>query len=119
MGQFLNFLKNFFGGVWHFLLDYIHIALPEEKAIILKDLLTLADPIVSDLNNQSLSGSQKRDAAFTAISAAILKIGKDVAASLVYLAVELAVQRLKSLQPTTPVAPGGVLPGGNTVAPTP
>ncbi len=109
--NFINGLKNFLGSVWHFLTDYIHAALPEAKAILLKDLLELADPIVADLNNQDMTGVQKRDQAIQLITGKASQAGLEIGMSLINLAIEMAVQRAKNAQATLP-GNGGVLPGG-------
>lgn len=115
MGQFLNFLKSFFGGVWHFLLDYIHAAIPEATAVIMKDLLPIADQEVAIVNDSQMSGAQKRDAAFAAIQGKLASIGLEVAGHLVYLAIEMAVTKLKSV----PDGNTGILPGGVQSTPAP
>lgn len=114
MGHLLDFLKGFFGGVWHFLLDYVHVAIPDSTAIIMKDLLPIADTVVADLNNKDMSGSQKRDAAFNAITSRIATIGLEVAGHLIYLAIEMAYTKLISIAThPAPAGNGGVLSGGN------
>lgn len=114
MKGFLEFIKSFFGGVWHFLLDYVHVAIPEAKAVLLKDLLPIADKIVKDLNDKDMTPIEKRDAAFGAIAVKAAAIGIDVATHLIYLAIEMAVTKLRSLQEAVkPVeGNGGVLAGG-------
>ncbi len=119
MKNFLSAIANFFGSAWHTLLDYLHIAIPEATAALLNDLLQAADPIVADLQNQNLTGAQKKEAAFSALQSVAAKAAWDVGASLINAAIELAVLKLKATTPTTPVAPGGNLPGGNTVTPAP
>ncbi len=119
MHNFLNAIENFFKSAWATLAQYLKIAIPEATAALLNDLLLAADPIVSDLQNQSLTGPQKREAAFTALSTVATKAAWDVGASLINAAIELSVLKMKQIQPTGPVAPAGVMPGGSTVAPTP
>lgn len=94
MGKFLDFVKSFFGSVWHFLADYLHQAIPEATAIIMKDLLPIADSVISDLNSTTLTGSQKRDAAFNEITSKLSSIGMEVAAHSIYLAIEMAYSKL-------------------------
>lgn len=108
MGKFLDFIKSFFGSIWHFLVDYLHQAIPEATAIIMKDLLPIADTVVTDLNNQDLSGSQKRDAAFNEITSRLTGIGMEVAAHSIYLAIEMAYSKLVA----TKAGNEGVLPQG-------
>ena len=119
MKNFLAAIGSFFGSAWHLLLNYLHVAIPEATAALMNDLLTAADPIVADLQNQNLTGQQKKDAAFTLLSSVATKAAWDVGASLINTAIELAVLKLKSTTPTTPVATAGNLPGGNTVIPAP
>ena len=118
MGNLLAALGRFFSSAWKTLGEYLHIAIPEATAALLNDLLPVADPIIQDLQSQNLTGAQKRDQAVALLQSAAIKAGWDVGASLVNAAVELAVMKMKATQPTTPVAPGGNLPGGNTVSPT-
>lgn len=94
MNEFLNWLKNFFGGVAHIFFTFISEAIPLEKQIILNDLAPLARQIVADLNNQNLTWQEKRDLALTQMLAALANLGKDVAISLINLAIELAVQEM-------------------------
>ncbi len=61
MKNFLQAIESFFGSAWHTLLDYLHIAIPEATVALMNEALSLADPIVADLQNQSLTGQQKRD----------------------------------------------------------
>ena len=119
MGNLLTAIENFFKSAWSTLGAYLHIAIPEATAVLLNDLLASADPIVTDLQNQNLTGQQKKDAAFAALQSVAVKAAWDVGASLINAAIELAVLKLKATTPTTPVAPGGNLPGGNTVIPAP
>lgn len=96
--NFINAFKAFIGSAWHFLTDYIHAALPEAKAILLKDLLELAEPVVSDLNDQSLTGAQKRDQAITLITGKASQAGLEIGTSLLNLAIEMAVQKVQNAQ---------------------
>lgn len=115
MKNFLEAIGNFFSSAWHTLLQYLHIAIPEVTAALLNDLLKVADPIVADLQSQNMTGAQKRDQAAVLIQAAAVQAGWDVGTSLIHAAIELAVLKLKATAPTGPVAPGGVMPGGETV----
>ena len=63
-----------------------------------KEVLDLALEVVMDLAKTDLSSSEKRDAAFDAIKEKLEAEGKVVGNSLINLSIELAVQRLKSLQ---------------------
>lgn len=117
MKSFLEALKSFFGSVWHNLMDYLHIALPQAWAIVLSDLLPLADPIVMDLQNSTMTGDEKRAHAEALLQTAAVKAGIDATVSLIRSAVGLAVLKMKATAPTTPVAPEGSLPGGSTVMP--
>lgn len=63
-----------------------------------KQVLDLAMEIVTDLAKSDLSSDDKRKAAFDAIKTRLQEDGKVVGNSLINLAIELAVQRLKSLQ---------------------
>lgn len=118
MGNLLEAIGRFFTSAWKTLGEYLHIAIPEATAALLNDLLPVADPIIADLQSQQLTGVQKRDQAFTLLQGAAVKAGWDVGASLLNAAIELAVLKMKATQPTSPVAPGGNLPGGET-PPTP
>lgn len=115
MGDFLSAISRFFTSAWRTLGEYLHIAIPEATAVLLNDLLKLADPIVSDLNNNSLSGSQKRDQAYTLLSSAASRAAIDVGTSLINAAIELAVLKMKSNYRIQAVAPNGNLPNGVTV----
>lgn len=117
MGEFFKAIERFFTSAWRVLGEYLHIAIPEVTAALLNDLLVVADPIVADLQNQTLTGPQKRDQAFALLEGAAVKAGWDVGHSLLNAAIELAVLKMKATAPTTPVAPGGVFPGGETVPP--
>lgn len=110
MNNFFDWLKNFFGGVAHIFFSFIAQAIPEEKQIILNDLQPLAAEIVADLNDQNLTWQEKRDQALAQLEASAIKLGWDIATSLMNLAIELAVQNLK----TTTSGNGGNMPGGNT-----
>lgn len=116
MKNFLAAIQGFFSSAWHTLLQYLHIAIPEVTAALLNDLLAVADPIVADLQNQGLSGEEKRKQAVALIQGEVAKAGLDVGLIFIHAAIELAVLKQKALQPTGPVAPGGNLPGGETVA---
>lgn len=96
MGKFLDFIKSFFDSVWHFLADYFHAAIPETTAILLKDVLPIADSVVTTLNDSNLSAKEKKDAAFTAIQGKLVSIGMEVGISLINLAIEMAVQKMKN-----------------------
>lgn len=96
MGKFLDFVKSFFGSVWHFLADYLHAAIPEATAVVMKDLLPIADTVVQDLSSTTMTGAQKKDAAVTAIQGKLASIGIDVGISLINLAIEMAVQKFKN-----------------------
>lgn len=115
MGNFLKAIEQFFASAWSKLAVYLHSAIPEATAVILNDLLAAADPIVADLQNQNLTGEQKKTQAFSLLEALAVKAAWDVGASLINSAIELAVLKLKATAPTTPVAPAGNLPGGETV----
>lgn len=117
MKDFLQSIENFFKSAWSTLVQYLHIAIPEATAKALNDLLQLADPIVADLNNQNLTGAQKREQAVSLLQGKVAQIGLDVGISLINSAIELAVLKLKATQPTTPVAIGGNLPSGSTTDP--
>jgi hypothetical protein len=112
MHGFLTAIENFFKSAWGTLVQYLRIAIPDATAAVLNDLLQAADPIVSDLQNQNLTGPQKREAAFTALQGVATKAAWDVGASLVNVAIELAVQKIHATQSTAPVAIGGNLAGG-------
>ncbi len=115
MHNFLKAIENFFGGAWHLLLQYLRIAIPDATAALLNDLLAIADPIVADLQNQGLSGEEKRKQAALLIQGKAVQAGWDVGVALIHAAIELAVLKQKALQPTGPVAPGGNMPGGESV----
>lgn len=119
MKNFINAIKNFFTSAWGLLLDYLHIAIPEETAILLNEVLSLADPIVQDLNNQNLTGLQKRDQAVVLIQAKASQAVLDMGIGLIHAGVELAVLKLKAAQPIGPVAVGGNMPGGEVSSPIP
>jgi hypothetical protein len=63
-----------------------------------KQVLDMAMEIVTDLAKSDLSSDEKRSAAFSTIKEKLEAEGKVVGNSLINLAIELAVQRLKSLQ---------------------
>jgi hypothetical protein len=63
-----------------------------------KQVLDIAMEIVTDLAKSDLSSDDKRKAAFDAIKDKLEAEGKVVGNSLINLAIELAVQRLKSLK---------------------
>ena len=113
MHNFLQAIENFFSSAWKGLLTYLKAAIPEATAALLTDLCLAADPIVSDLENQSLTGQQKKDAAVAALSAVATKAAWDVGASLINTAIELAVQKLKN----TPKGNAGVVTTGAGVTP--
>lgn len=113
MKEFLDWLKTFFGGVAHVFFSFISQAIPLEKQIILNDLAPLAAQITADLDSTTMTWQEKRDAAFGQLEAAAIKLGYDVARSLISLAIELAVQNLRTQQTA---GNAGILPGGNTNA---
>lgn len=110
MKDFFTWIKNFFGGVAHIFFSFIAQAIPLDKQIILNDLAPLAAAIVQDLNNQDMTWQEKRDAALSQLTAAVLKAGWDIAISDMNLAIELAVTNMK----THTSGNQGNLPGGNT-----
>ena len=105
MGTLLSAIGKFFSSAWRTLGEYLHIAIPEATAVLLNDLLKIADPIISDINNSSMTNNQKRDHAFSLISQEASKIALDVGSSLINSAIELSVLKLKATTPNTPVAP--------------
>ena len=62
-----------------------------------QQVLDLAVEIVSELQLGDLTSDEKREAAFAQIKEKLAAEGKVVGNSLINLAIELAVQRLKSL----------------------
>ena len=60
-----------------------------------QDLLSMAAEIVTDLANTDMSSSEKRSAAFDSIKERLVAEGKEVGDSLINLAIEIAVQKLK------------------------
>lgn len=118
LGDVLNALGRFFSSAWKTLGEYLHIAIPEATAAVLNDLLQVADPIIQDLQSTSLTGEEKRQQAIALIQGKAIQAGWDVGVSLIHAAIELAVLKNKATQPTSPVADGGVLKGGET-GPTP
>lgn len=63
-----------------------------------KEVLEMAMEIVTELSVSDLASEEKRKAAFEQIKDKLEAEGKVVGTSLINLAIELAVQRLKSLQ---------------------
>lgn len=61
-----------------------------------QQLLDLALEIVTDLATSDLSNSEKRDTAFDKIKEKLVEEGKEVGDSLINLAIEIAVTKIKS-----------------------
>lgn len=80
--------------VFEWLKPLIKIILTEIK----EEGLELALEVVTSLASADMSNSEKREAAFSQLKAQLKAGGKEVADSLIYTMIELAVQKLKSLQ---------------------
>lgn len=111
MGKFLDFIKSFLGSVWHFLTDYIHAAIPVATAEVLKQILPVADEVVSDLSSSTMTGKEKQAAAVEAITSKLTSIGIAVGIDLINLAIEMAVQKFKNAPPVVAGNEGVVTTG--------
>lgn len=60
-------------------------------------VLSIAMEVVTELQNTDLASEEKREAAFNQIKEKLVQEGKEVKNSLINLAIEIAVNKLKSL----------------------
>ena len=95
-------MKAFFAkllGISQAIWDFIAPILARQASITLSKLLPIALGICADLAKQDgLSGAQKREKAFNDLSAFATAEGFEVANSLINLSIEMAVNKLKSVE---------------------
>jgi len=128
-GSFIQSLESFFSSVGQAFLANVQASIPALEQAAINFLTSIADAIINDIESGVIPlpalaaepgatvdplvlGKQKRDAAFTAIQAQLVKTpppaGVTVTNSLVYFTIELSVQKAKQM------GNGGNLPGGNS-----
>lgn len=95
-------MKAFFAkllGISQAIWDFIAPILARQASDILAKLLPVALGICADLASQDgLSGKQKRDKAFKELSAFASAEGLQAASSLINLSIEMAVNKLKTIE---------------------
>ena len=87
-------LKFFVSAVYEFLKRVIAIFMSEVGALLAK----VAMEAVKMMMNKDIPNSEKRDAAFEYIKGELLSKGIAIGSSVIYLAIEIAVQKLKEIQ---------------------
>ena len=65
---------------------------------LFQDVLSMAVDVVTELASSDLSSSEKREAAFDKIKEMLESQGKEIGSSLINLAIELAVQKIKDAE---------------------
>ena len=84
-------IKLYMSKIWTILKPIVKILL----TTLFQEVLNIAVGVVTDLASTDLSNSEKREAAFDQIKEKLAAEGKEVGSSLINLAIELAVQKLK------------------------
>ena len=84
-------LKFLMSGLWSFLQPIIKVFLSEIGPI----LISTATAAVAEMSKTGMTGEQKKEAAFNAIKAALIKDGIKVASHIINTTIETAVAKLK------------------------
>lgn len=89
-----NKIKLIISSVYEFLKPVIDIFLSEIGPL----LAQIAMEAVKIMANKDISNSEKREAAFEHVKSELLSRGISIGSSIMYLAIEIAVQKLKEIQ---------------------
>lgn len=85
-------LKFIMSGVWEFLKPIITVFLSDMGPLLIK----ATTAAVEEMANTTMSGDEKRSAAFEAIQRTMLSEGFDVASHVINATIETAVAKLKA-----------------------
>lgn len=92
----INWLLKLFNKFWKAFKTFIAEALPILSQIIIGKLKDFAYQTIEELSHSDLTNEEKRKKAFDKIRDKAVEMRIDIADSLVYTIIELAVQKLKN-----------------------
>ena len=87
-------LKFAFSKVWDFLLPFIQQFMSEAGALLAETALEIVTALQTEM--QGASGAEKRDRAYALIQAKLTAKGIKIPSSVIYAAIEAAVQKIKN-----------------------
>ena len=91
-----TYLKAVSAGVWDFILPFLKILVSQAGQILAQVAMDTVKQVA--LNNSNVPGDQKKAIAFDVISSSLKTQGIALGASVINLAIETAVQKLKDKQ---------------------
>ena len=92
----INWIKSLFNRLVRAFKEFLKIALPVAKQLILAELKDFAISVVDKLQSSKLSNTEKRKEAFKQIEEEAKNRGKSVSSSLINVLIELALQYIKN-----------------------
>lgn len=87
-------LKFAFSKVWDFLLPFVRQFMSEAGALLAETALEVVTALQTEM--QGASGAEKRERAFALIQVKLTAKGIKIASSVIYAAIEAAVQKIKN-----------------------